>query len=85
MDSLYAWSARAAELVGAPAWAGSPDAVKEILDLARITAHGVARPAAPVGSFVAGIAVGLAGAASLDDLRAVRALLESIVPDTPTD
>jgi hypothetical protein len=85
MESLYAWSARAAGLVEAPEWAGSPEAVGEILDLAKVTAHGVARPAAPVGSFLAGVAVGLSGATSIDELRRVRALLESTVPDTPTD
>jgi hypothetical protein len=80
MDSLYAWSEEAAGLVGAPAWTGSRDAVGEILDLAKVTAHGIARPAAPVGSFLAGVAVGLRGAGSLDDLREIRRLLESIVP-----
>jgi hypothetical protein len=85
MESLYAWSARAADVVAVPEWAGSPEAVKEILDLAKVTAHGVARPAAPVGSFLAGLAIGLEGAGSIDDLRRVRALLESTVPDTPSD
>ncbi|WES64492.1 NTP transferase domain-containing protein [Microbacter sp. GSS18] len=35
--------------------------VAAILDLARDAAHGVARPAAPVGAFAAGVAAGLAG------------------------
>lgn len=32
--------------------------VAAILDLARDVAHGVARPAAPIGAFVLGLAVG---------------------------
>nr|WP_276512059.1 NTP transferase domain-containing protein [Microbacterium thalassium] len=35
--------------------------VAAVLDLARDAAHGVARPAAPVGAFAAGVAAGLAG------------------------
>jgi hypothetical protein len=34
-----------------------------VLDLARDAAHGVARPAAPVTAYIAGIAVGLRAAA----------------------
>jgi hypothetical protein len=77
---LYDWSETAADAVGVPAWTASPETVAEILDLARITAHGVARPAAPVGAFLAGVAVGLAGAGGPDELTRVRALLERTVP-----
>jgi hypothetical protein len=51
--------------------------VGEILDLARDIAHGVARPAAPLSTFVVGLAVG-AGTGSLADLSArASALAES--------
>jgi Domain of unknown function (DUF6457) len=56
-----------------PALAGA-DAVSVVLDLARDAAHGVARPAAPLATFAAGLAVGRVDG-GLDDLRAVAARL----------
>jgi hypothetical protein len=44
------------------------DAVTVLLDLARDAAHGVARPAAPLGTFVLGLALGASGG-GIDDLR----------------
>ena len=44
------------------------DAVTVLLDLARDAAHGVARPAAPLGTFVLGLAMGSSGG-GIDDLR----------------
>ncbi len=41
-----------------------------VLDLAKIVAHNVARPAAPLTPFLAGVAVGRAGA-DPDSVRAV--------------
>jgi hypothetical protein len=41
--------------------------VDAILDVARVAAHGVARPAAPVTTYLLGIAV--AGGADLEDAR----------------
>ena len=46
----------------------SEDAVTVLLDLARDAAHGVARPAAPLGTFVLGLALGSSGG-GIDDLR----------------
>ena len=54
-SELDAWAAEAAEAVGASVGEGD---VAAVLDLARDAAHGIARPAAPVPPFVAGIAVG---------------------------
>lgn len=48
--------------------------VGAVLDLARDVAHGVARPAAPLSTFVVGLAVG-AGQGSLDELSARAAAL----------
>jgi hypothetical protein len=46
----------------------SEEAVTVLLDLARDAAHGVARPAAPLATFVLGLAVG-ASDGGMDDLR----------------
>src|SRR5213593_3768177 len=58
---LERWLQTAAEAAGVadadPTLVG-PEAVTAILDLARDAAHGVARPAAPLAAFVAGLAVG---------------------------
>jgi hypothetical protein len=74
---LEEWLRAAIEAAGAaetdPALAGG-EAVTVVLDLARDAAHGVARPAAPLATFAAGLAVGRAGG-GLDDLRAVAARL----------
>lgn len=47
----------------------SQDAVTLLLNLARDAAHGVARPAAPLATFAAGLALGRTGG-GLDDLTA---------------
>ncbi|MFE9422472.1 DUF6457 domain-containing protein [Kitasatospora sp. NPDC006697] len=48
--------------------------VKELLDLARVVAHGVARPAAPLTAFL----IGWAAAARGGDAAAVTAAAERI-------
>jgi hypothetical protein len=58
-----------------------PVDVDLILDVARVAAHGVARPAAPVTTFLLGVAV--AGGADLAD--AVRRIEALAVGWTPTD
>lgn len=49
------------------------EAVTVLLDLAREAAHGVERPAAPLTTFVAGLALGSGG--GLDELRELAARL----------
>lgn len=49
----------------------------ELLDLARVAAHNVARPAAPLTTFLAGLAAGRAGGSADDVARAV-ALLQGL-------
>jgi hypothetical protein len=61
-EVLDDWVAEAAGLLGVDP-ADVP--VAEVLDLARRVAHGVARPAAPVTTFLLGLAV---GAGRPDDL-----------------
>ena len=69
---LERWLQTAAEAAGAegvdPALL-SPDAVTLLLNLARDAAHGVARPAAPLATFAAGLALGRSGG-GLDELTA---------------
>ena len=52
---LDRWALTAASALGVSIGA---DDVAVVLDLARDAAHGIARPAAPVTAFIAGIAVG---------------------------
>jgi hypothetical protein len=53
MNTLEEWTAAVCADLGIP----QPD-TKAILDMARDVAHGVARPAAPLTAFLAGVAVG---------------------------
>ena len=82
--NLYRWAERSAASLELPAWTGDADAVTDILDLSKDVAHRVARPAAPVTSFLAGVAVGLAGAQGRDELERVMALIRSQLP-VPAD
>jgi Domain of unknown function (DUF6457) len=71
--TLDEWLAAVAAELGIPA----PDnaEVHAVLDLARDAAHGVARPAAPLTTFLVGIAVGR-GAALAAASQSVTALLQ---------
>ena len=77
-ESLERWVAALATELGL-----DPAAVPtgDILDLARDVAHGVARPAAPLSTFLVGLAVG-AGNGSLSELSArATALADGWSPD----
>jgi Domain of unknown function (DUF6457) len=68
--ALYDWADQATAALGLPEtarWVGDRDTVTWALDLAKEIAHGAVRPAAPVATFLAGVAIGLAGA---DDPKA---------------
>jgi hypothetical protein len=77
---LDQWLTAAAAELGIPA----PDnaEVHALLDLARDAAHGVARPAAPLTTFLVGVAVGR-GAALPDAAERVTALVPKT--DDPAD
>lgn len=49
-----------------------------LLDLARDAAHGVARPAAPLTTFLVGMAAGRAGGTA-DDVRAASATVQQLL------
>jgi hypothetical protein len=71
-SELDEWAAAVATALGLPMTEGQ---VGTVLDLARDAAHGVARPAAPVTTYLAGVAVGRGQ--SLDDVvHTMRALLQ---------
>ena len=67
--TLDEWTTRVCTALGI----SEPDR-ELVLDLARDAAHGVARPAAPLTTFLAGVAVGR-GASAASVVEAIRALL----------
>jgi hypothetical protein len=83
--TLYDWAQEAAAALELPEdgrWVADKETVQWVLDFAREVAQGVARPGAPVGAFLAGVAVGR----RLDDgpptLDTVRTRLEpTLDPD----
>ena len=68
---------------GDPAVLGE-DAVTVLLDLARDAAHGVARPAAPLGTFVLGLALGASGG-GMEDLRRLARRLTDLADGWDAD
>lgn len=71
MASLDEWTAQVIAALDIPPEALDRDLV---LDLARDAAHSVARPAAPLTTYLAGVAVGR-GAAPIDVDATIRSLL----------
>ncbi len=72
---MYDWMTEAVEALGLPPearWVDDRDVVRDVLDLARDVSQGVARPAAPLGAFLAGIAVGLDPSGQGEGLERVR-------------
>jgi hypothetical protein len=72
-EALDAWAAALREHFGL---AEDDIPIPLILDLARDVAGAVARPAAPLSTFVAGLAAGRAGGAPTDVAAAVAAVTE---------
>lgn len=70
-EALDAWAAALRERFGL---AAEDVPVSAVLDLARDVANGVARPAAPLGAFVAGLAAGRAGT----DPARIREALDAV-------
>jgi hypothetical protein len=81
--NLYRWTSEASaalELTGDAAWAGTDETVGIILDLARDVAHGVARPAAPVAAFLAGMAAARGGGTPAE-LAAACSRIRATIPN----
>jgi hypothetical protein len=77
--TLYDWAQEAVSALELPdeaQWVGDKETVQWVLDFAREVAQGVARPGAPVGAFLAGVAVGRSPARGPQALEDVRAALE---------
>jgi len=81
MDTtLYDWAAQATAALELPPdarWVGDRETVTWVLDLAKEVAQGAVRPAAPVATFLAGVAIGLAGAEDPQSRDRARAMLSS--------
>lgn len=75
---LASWLAAAATALGVPA---VPDPTM-LLDLARDVAHGVARPAAPLTTYLLGVAVG-AGAEPAEAAALLSRLAADFAADEP--
>jgi hypothetical protein len=73
--NLDPWLAEAASSLRRPELALTAEQQGAILDLARVAAHSVTRPAAPLTTFLAGYVLGARG--GLDDLADVVAELST--------
>ena len=73
-DTLAAWVAELAQALEIDATALNRDLV---LDVARDAAHGVARPAAPLTTFLVGYSAGLRGGTA-DDVAAAAAIAQRL-------
>jgi hypothetical protein len=69
------WLQEAARELGRPELALSDEQQAALLDLARVAAHSIARPAAPLTTFLAGYALGASG--GLDALGSVVSTLSA--------
>jgi len=69
------WLSEAARELGRPELALTEEQQATLLDLARVAAHSIARPAAPLTTFLAGYALGAAG--GLDGLGDVVSTLSA--------
>ena len=77
------WLTEVAEVTGRPELNLSPEQQTLVLDLAREAAHGVARPAAPLTTFLAGYALGAEG--GLDRLAALVAEISAAAQARKTE
>jgi hypothetical protein len=84
--TLYDWAKDATGRLGVPEegrWVADKETVQWVLDFSRDVAQGVARPGAPVGAFLAGVAVGQQLGAGPKALEDVRAAIEPTLKSDP--
>ena len=74
-SDLADWAHQLTEALGVPDF--EPD-IALILDLARDAAHGVARPSAPLTTFLVGLAAGRAGGTRSDVAAAIATAHETL-------
>ncbi|HLU32525.1 MAG TPA: DUF6457 domain-containing protein [Natronosporangium sp.] len=79
MATLDEWARAAGEALGLDAGGADAPPVKEVLDLARDAAHQVTRPAAPLTTYLLGLAVGRGA-----DPREAAATLSALAHQWPT-
>lgn len=82
MSRLAEWTDRVVAELRLPAETGSQEVRDLVLDLTRDVAHGVARPAAPLTSFLVGLEAGRAGG-DADAVRAAVARVLALLPAGP--
>jgi Domain of unknown function (DUF6457) len=73
--TLYDWAQEAAAALGLPEdgrWVADKETVQWVLDFSKDVSQGVVRPAAPVGAFLAGVAIGRSLEQGRDQLDEVR-------------
>jgi len=82
---LDEWTARLKRELGLVGDSDLDVDVREVLDLARVAAHRVDRPAAPLTTFLVGYAAGLRGGGTdaVRDLAAVATSLAEAQPTSP--
>ena len=80
-DALADWAEQLSTALGLDD--GMPVEIGTVLDLARDAAHGVARPAAPLTTFLVGYAAALQGGSS-DDLAAAIAIARRLAAESGT-
>lgn len=74
-EALDDWAAQVARRLGL---APEDLPISAVLDLAGVVARGVARPAAPLSAFAAGLAAGRAGGSSEDVRRAMAEITDLV-------
>ena len=73
------WADKLAQELGLDVSAATEPEIKQLLDLTRVVAHNVARPAGPISTYFVGLAVGLAGG----DAERARQIIEQITALVP--
>jgi hypothetical protein len=84
--TLDEWAARVAAALDLPEDLAGLDVRQLVLDLARDAARGVARPAAPLTTFLAGVALGsTSGTAGISAAEALAAVADRIRAELPAE